>query len=237
MALSPDDGISPIYPVALQELRYQRSAIMSSCHFHAGDDGHPSHLHGFQIVMAAIRCRNGCPLLRATAAAESGCFPPKRPARSPMAAGHSVRQRQNSSIDKVSARLGRRCRPRRTMPVPPIAFKLWRSILRRWPNAAASPLTSSARRQASGSRRGSSCTTDEVTFGGGVERLRRHVELDHWRLARQPREHAEPTIGAVARRAQIRSATSRWNISVSARIIWRPGLGLSQPTSSGVAML
>ncbi len=65
----------------------------------------------------------------------------------------------------------------------------------------------------------------EVTFGGGVKRVAADVEGDA-RLGAPAAEHAEP---AVVRRspglATMRSATSRWNISVSDVEQRRPGLG------------
>ena len=49
------------------------------------------------------------------------------------------------------------------------AFRLWRSILRRWPKAARVTRSRSAIRQGSGSGRGRRWTTLEVTFGGGTK--------------------------------------------------------------------
>ena len=44
-----------------------------------------------------------------------------------------------------------------------------RSILRRWPKAASVTRSSARRSQGRGFARGMSCTTDEVTFGGGTK--------------------------------------------------------------------
>ena len=52
-------------------------------------------------------------------------------------------------------------------------FRLWRSILRRWPKAAAVTVSRSFKAQgARGSAKGSSRTIDEVTEGGGTKALR-----------------------------------------------------------------
>ena len=119
----------------------------------------------------------------------------------------------------------------------PSDFRLWRSILRRWPNAAAVTRSSSARSQASGSARGTSSTTDEVTFGGGTKADGCDVEQD-LRLACASRP--APTAGRsclLPGGATMRSATSRWNISTSRSNHGGQGSVVSHDTSSGVAML
>ena len=55
---------------------------------------------------------------------------------------------------------------------PPIALRLCRSILRRWPKAACVTRSSERSAAGSGSARGTICTIDEVTLGGGVKACR-----------------------------------------------------------------
>ena len=79
-------------------------------------------------------------------------------------------------------------------------------------------------------------TTDDVTFGGGREGARRQSNRIRASQRQPPGRQAghrlfEPGL------ATMRSATSRWNISVSEGIARRPRLVVSQPISSGVAML
>src|SRR4029077_12558307 len=51
----------------------------------------------------------------------------------------------------------------------PRVRRLWRSIFRRWPNAASVTRSSAGRSQGSGSARGTRRTTDEGTLGGGTK--------------------------------------------------------------------
>jgi hypothetical protein len=51
----------------------------------------------------------------------------------------------------------------------PSCLRLWRSILRRWPKAASVTRSSALRSQGGGFARGISCTSEEVTFGGGTK--------------------------------------------------------------------
>ena len=106
-------------------------------------------------------------------------------------------------------------------------FRLWRSILRRWPKAAGRHLfqiVQAARPppvRASGSIR----TTAEVTLGGGVKARGRDLEQD-FRAARATA--SAPTAAhrpCFAGAATSRSATSRWNIKRQALPERRPGLG------------
>src|SRR5215211_2960581 len=53
----------------------------------------------------------------------------------------------------------------------PRAFRLWRSILRRWPNAAWATRSSARRSQTSGAWRGPSRTSEDVILGGGTNAL------------------------------------------------------------------
>ena len=50
-------------------------------------------------------------------------------------------------------------------------FRLCRSILRRWPNAASVTRSSARRSQASGAWRGARLTNDDVTLGEGTKAL------------------------------------------------------------------
>ena len=76
----------------------------------------------------------------------------------------------------------------------PSDFRLARSILRRWPKAAAVTRSSARRSQGRGSARGTSCTSDDVTFGGGTNADGRDVEQD-LRLRAPARQHREAAIG------------------------------------------
>jgi hypothetical protein len=49
------------------------------------------------------------------------------------------------------------------------ALRLWRSIFRRWPNAARVTASSAPARQGRGAARGTSRTTLDVTLGGGTK--------------------------------------------------------------------
>ena len=51
----------------------------------------------------------------------------------------------------------------------PSPFRLWRNILRRCPNAACVTRANNFRLQGSGDGFGTTSTTDETTFGGGVK--------------------------------------------------------------------
>src|SRR6185295_8175144 len=115
-------------------------------------------------------------------------------------------------------------------------LRLWRSILRRWPNAEA--VTRSSRRGShrNGSARGISSTTDEVTLGGGTK-------FEGWTSNRifacvrqEARTDSRPYF-LLPGLAAIRSATSRWNISTSRSYQGGHGSMVSQDTNSAVAML
>ena len=75
-----------------------------------------------------------------------------------------------------------------------------------------------------------------MTFGGGVKALRSTLNAI-LASVRQPASTPSRPNGLSPGFATIRSATSRWNISVR---LWNnggQGSAVSQPTSSGVAML
>ena len=121
-----------------------------------------------------------------------------------------------------------RCRPRPAAASGsrPSDFRLWRSILRRWPKAAS--VTRSQRAAFAGRAalaRGTSSTSDDVTLGGGTKALTARC-----RTGCAPRCASRPAPTAGRRSwsraaATMRSATSRWNISTSRSIPRRPRLG------------
>ena len=94
-----------------------------------------------------------------------------------------------------------------------------------------------ARRTASGAARGMSRTTDGGHLRRRHEGARRHVEQDLGLACASPPAppagHRPCRPGA----ATMRSATSRWNISISASYQGGHGSTVSQPTSSAVAIL
>ena len=136
----------------------------------------------------------------------------------------------------VSARRGRhRRRRRRASGAGSTAsdLRLCRSILRRWPKAAAVTCSSARRSHGSGAARGTSRTTDEVTLGGGTKAAGETSNRilvsarqfgEHRRAGHRPRRPALATM---------RSATSRWNISTMMSYQGGHGSVVSQPTSSG----
>ena len=73
----------------------------------------------------------------------------------------------NSAIDSVSARRVGRMPACSSKASPPRSRRLLRSILRRWPNAAAVTRSNAGQGAGSGDRRGVSRTTAESTLGGG----------------------------------------------------------------------
>src|SRR5690348_1052128 len=93
----------------------------------------------------------------------------------------------------------------------PSDLRLWRSILRRWPNAASVTRWSSAESQGSGTGRGVSRTTEDVTLGGGTKA---EGATSNRILAsvRQPASTDKRPYDLLPGLAAMRSATSRWNI-------------------------
>src|SRR6185369_12655398 len=90
----------------------------------------------------------------------------------------------------------------------PSDFKLWRSILRRCPNAASVTRCKVSASQASGSARGVSRTTDEVTLGGGTK-AEGATSNKIFASQRQPVNTASRPYDLSPTFATIRSATSR----------------------------
>ena len=82
----------------------------------------------------------------------------------------------------------------------PSDFRLWRSILRRWPKAASVTRCSARRSQGSGVARGARArTSDEVTLGGGTKA--EAAMSNRMRASRAPAgEHREPAVGLGAGR-------------------------------------
>ena len=77
---------------------------------------------------------------------------------------------------------------------PPRGFRLWRSILRRWPKAAAVTVSSFFKSAgATGSGNGSSRTMEEVTEGGGTKALR-FTSNRIFACVRHGRQHRQPAI-------------------------------------------
>ena len=118
----------------------------------------------------------------------------------------------------------------------PSERRLWRSILRRWPNAAAVMRSSVVRVQGRGLARGTSRTTDEVTLGGGTKAEGATSNMI-FASVRQPASTARRPNGLSPGLATMRSATSRWNISTIMSNHGGHGSVPSQRTSSAVEML
>src|SRR5262249_35113860 len=91
----------------------------------------------------------------------------------------------------------------------PSERKLWRSILRRWPNAACVTASSVARSHGNGVARGTNRTKDDFTLGGGTK-----AEALTSKAMRASHRHCASTDNRPSlldpRCATIRSAPSRW---------------------------
>ena len=106
---------------------------------------------------------------------------PKSPRRAPSGQGRRPR-----------AAPRRRCRATR---------RLWRSILRRWPKAAWVTLSRSRAVAGSGAARGTSRTSEDVTFGGGTNADGVHVE-QYPRLAAPLHQHGQSSVSSSSRARQ-----------------------------------
>ena len=118
----------------------------------------------------------------------------------------------------------------------PSERRLWRSILRRWPNAACVTLSRSSRSHGSGSGRGGRCKSEDCHLRRWHKGGRIYVRKNP-RFAAPLDKYRKPPVALRARRATMRSATSRWNMRIAASYQGGHGSTLSQDTSRAVAML
>ena len=84
--------------------------------------------------------------------------------------------------------------------------------------------------------RGASCTSDDVTFGGGTK-AEGAMSNRIFASARQPASTESRPYVFDPGFATMRSATSRWNIRTSRSYQGGQGSAVSQPTSRAVAIL
>ena len=129
-----------------------------------------------------------------------------------------------------------RCRRRRAARAAstPSDFRLWRSILRRWPKAA-----SVTRCSAPANRRAAARPRHQPHHRRGDlrrrhEGRRRHVEQDLGLGAPAGEHRRAGRRSSSPGAATMRSATSRWNISISLSYQGGQGSAVSQSTSSAV---
>src|SRR5690606_4035953 len=148
----------------------------------------------------------------------------------------------NSATLRVSARrCGSMPSRSRASTAPDKPLRLWRSISRRWPNAASVTFSSVRGETPSGCAAGSTWTTALITLGGGVKALR-WTFIASLAVERHCASTARRPYALVPGAATMRWATSCWNISV--RLVQRGGQACScpfapdsQPVNSAVPTL
>src|ERR1700722_1578327 len=126
------------------------------------------------------------------------------------AASSALARATNFSIEISSARTApsMSAAARSGVGSTPRARQVWRSILRRWPKAAAVTRSSVDRVHGSGAARGINRTTDDVTLGGGTKADGATSNMI-FASVRQPARTARRPYGFSPGFATMRSATSR----------------------------